>query len=164
MLLTGSWEKDVDYYKCFIHPLILKHFSYSGRLYHRKDDNTARFWINDKNIIKQFVDYGLLIGPKTNTIRIPKEIMNNKKLSIACLRGIFNTDGCVYRQYSKIYKNQRKHYSNYAVIEIKSKSQKLILQIKDILDKNKINTNKITKNKIDAYVLRITSQKMYQNS
>ena len=93
MLLTGSWEKDVDYYKCFIHPLILKHFSYSGRLYHRKDDNTARFWINDKNIIKQFVDYGLLIGPKTNTIRIPKEIMNNKKLSIACLRGIFNTDG-----------------------------------------------------------------------
>lgn len=159
MLITGSWEKDSQYYTSFVHPLILKHFGYSGRLYHRKDDNTARFWISDKKVIQQFVKYGLPIGPKTNTIKIPQNIMKNKKLSIACLRGVFNTGGCVYRRYSKQYKNHPKKYVNYAVIEFKVKSKVLLEQVKEILESVEIKTTSISKNKTDAYVLRITSQK-----
>lgn len=130
-------ELDVRYYESFINKSLIKNFSYSGRLYHRKDDNTARFWINDKDVIKWFINNGMPVGSKTKSIQIPSKIIKNRKLSIACLRGIFNTDGCVYRQYSKIYKSQHKHYSNYAVIEIKSKSRKLILQIKAILVREK---------------------------
>ena len=158
MLITGNWKNDSEYYRSFLHPIIMKNFGYSGRLYHRKDDNTARFWINNKDIIQYFVDNGLPVGPKAATIKIPHKIMINKRLSISCVHGIFNTDGCVYRRYSKQYKNHSKSYTNYAVVEFKVKSKALLIQIKYILESNEIKTNSIIKNKIDAYVLRITSQ------
>ena len=105
-----------------------------------------------------FVNLGLPIGLKVNKVEIPSQIINEIKLAVACVRGIFNTDGCVFRRYSKIYKGHKKHYSNYAVVEFKIKSEKLLYQIKDILTKINIKTTAVTKDKTGASVLRVTSQ------
>jgi intein/homing endonuclease len=160
ILITGSWDNDSEYYKIFIQPTMQSFFGYSGRLYHRKDDDSARYWITNKYIVNWFLNIGLPLSPKTDTIKIPNRLIENKKLAIACLRGIFNSDGCVFRRYSKQYKNHSKLYSNYAVIEIKVKSNELLNQIKEILSEIGIRTTIITKHtRTKAFVMRITSQK-----
>ena len=98
------------------------------------------------------------IGYKTNKVSIPNKILNSTKLSIACLRGIFNTDGSVYRMYSKMYAGQHKFYANYAVVEIKIKSEILIHQIESILIRLKFHPNKVRKGKTGAFLIRLTSQ------
>jgi len=100
----------------------------------------------------------LPIGYKTNKVSIPNKILNSTKLSIACLRGIFNTDGSVYRMYSKMYAGQHKFYANYAVVEIKIKSEILIHQIESILIRLKFHPNKVRKDKTGAFLIRLTSQ------
>lgn len=164
IVITGNWKTDLDYYRNFIHPTIKNNFCYRGILYHRKDDETARYFITHRKIINWFIKIGLPVGLKTEKVKIPGEIMMHTGLAMSCLRGIFNTDGCVYRRYSKQYKNHSKFYSNYANIEIKIKSRPLIIQIKKILNRCKIKTTAITKAKTDSSVIRVTSQPDVKNS
>jgi intein/homing endonuclease len=158
LLITGSSETDVENYREFIQSTMMRSFGKPGRLYERKDDNTIRYWMTNRKIVEWFVQFGLTVGPKIDRVEIPNQILQDEKLSIACLRGIFNTDGCVYRQFSKQYKGQSRHYSNYAVVEFKIRSEKLIGQIKEILNSLGIKTTVISKNKLKASVVRITSQ------
>jgi hypothetical protein len=158
LLITGNWVTDTDYYKEFIQPIINKAFGIPGRIYHRKDDNTVRYWITKRSIVDWFIRQGLSKGPKINRVVIPNKIFQDPSLAIACIRGIFNTDGCIYRRYSKQYKNHSKYYANYAVAEIRIKSEKLVNQISVILKTVGIKTTAVTKTKLGISVLRITSQ------
>ena len=158
VLFTGSWKKDQDYYGRIIRPIVIKYFGSFANLYHRKDKNTLVYRMYTKEIIEFFRSLGYKFGPKYDTVFIPKSIMSDKFLYISCLRGIFNSDGTIYRRYSKKYKNHPKHYSNYKVIQFKCNSKRLIKQIKIILNKLSINTNKISKTKENSYTFRITSQ------
>jgi intein/homing endonuclease len=158
LLITGSWEMDINYYEKFIQPVINKAFGIPGRIYHRKDDNTVRYWITKRSIIEWFIRQGLSKGPKINRVEIPDKIIQNVIFAMACIRGIFNTDGCIYRRYSKQYKSHSKYYANYAVAEIRIKSEKLMNQISDILKAIGIKPTAVTKTKLGLSVLRITSQ------
>ncbi|MFC1769385.1 LAGLIDADG family homing endonuclease, partial [Nanoarchaeota archaeon] len=102
-----------------------------------------------------FKYHGFPIGKK-RYISIPSSILSNTKYSIACVRGIFNTDGSIYSRYSKKYDNHAKHYI-LMNIEIKMTNKYIIYQIKSILDSLMIKTNNIRKNK-ESYVLKITHQ------
>ncbi len=153
---TGDWSKDFSYYQKIILSIILQNFNYAGRIYHRKD-NTVRYFIKRKEVIRFLLGLGYKFGPKANSVFIPESILNNKSMSLACVRGIFNTDGGFYKRYSRKYKNHKKLYSNYNVAQIKSNSKKLLEQIKYILNRENINSNKIIKDK-NAYVFRITNQ------
>ena len=154
---TGSWINDSQYYKEIINNIIKTNFKANLRMYRRKEDNTIRVIISNKKVINFLKSLGYTFGPKTNSVYIPNKIIKNKELSLACLRGIFNTDGCIYRRYSKKYNRHKKIYSNYKVIQFKSNSNRLIKQIKFILYRENISTNKITQDN-RAYVLRITTQ------
>ena len=158
ILFTGSWEKDSDYYQRIIKDISYKYFKYGIRIYHRKDDNTVRFFITNKNAISFLIALGYNFGPKSETVFILSVIFNNKNCSLACIRGIFNTDGCIYKRYNKMYRNHKKLYSKYKVVQFKSNSYLLIKQIDLILKRENILVNKIIKDK-KASVLRITSQK-----
>lgn len=159
LLITGNWETDRKYYEQTLMKSFKENFQYDANLYHRKDDNTARLWVYDKSVVSFFIQIGLKVGPKKD-ITIPKKIFQKKRNLISCIRGIFNTDGSVYSRYSKKYKRHAKKYTNYAVTEFKSKSKKLIKQIKNSLQKIGIKTTVISKPKgKSTSVVRITSQK-----
>jgi hypothetical protein len=69
---------------------------------------------------------GIPYGEKKERIEIPKSILEtkNKEIYRACIRGLFDTDGCV---------NIVKSKKNYPIISFTIKSKKLIEQTKDML-------------------------------
>jgi intein/homing endonuclease len=82
-----------------------------------------------KQLGKVLFNMGFPRTNKCHTVTIPYRILKNKRLSIACLRGIFDTDGCL-----TIKKRYRiKPY--YPTITFVSASKDLILQISILLDK-----------------------------
>ena len=157
VVFTGAWEKDYPYYKNIIQPILIKNFNISGTINHRKDDNSLRFRIFRQPIFSFLLETGFNFGPKSNNVRIPEKIVNNTLLHKAFLRGLFNTDGTIYRRYSKRYGTHSKLYSNYKVIQFKSASKELIEQVRLILSNLNLNPNRIIKSR-DAWVCRITSQ------
>lgn len=158
IVITGDWETDEDYYRHFLQPTLQEKFGIPGNIYHRKDNDTVCYWITTGDVISWFVNLGLPVGPKIDKVAIPDAVMHETGLAAACIRGVFNTDGCVYRRYSKQYKSHTRPYLNHAVVEFKIRSERLIRQIKDVLTALDIKTTVVSKNKIDAWVVRITSQ------
>lgn len=76
-------------------------------------------------------------------------MLNDKENQISCIRGLFDTDGSIYRRYKT---------KKYAVVQFKLMSDYAINQIKETLNKLDIYTTKI--GLADSYyVVRITSQK-----
>lgn len=77
----------------------------------RKEMSVIALIISSKQLVKFLVGKNdLTIGNKVkNQIRIPSWIMTKKCWQAACLRGLFDTDGCVYLDNhvinKKVYKN-----------------------------------------------------------
>jgi len=67
-----------------------------------------------------------------------------------------DTDGSIYRRYNKKYNKHTKVY-DYGVVQLKMNSRTVIEQVKRVLEKNGIKSNKITQAG-DCYLTRITSQ------
>lgn len=158
LLLYTGHTHDFDYYKQIIQPIFIKEFGLNGSIFHRSKNrgNCLDYWVYSKNVFKWFKDIGFPVGKKL-ILNIPKMIMKDNELAIACVRGIFNTDGSIYPRYSKQYSMHAKKY-NYLNIEFKMNSFEVISQIKEILERNNIRTSKIRKNKKSA-VLNIHDQK-----
>ena len=154
ILLTGHTHDD-KYYEKTIRPIFKKEFGINGCIRYKKKDNVVRFETNSKRIFDFLHNMGFPIGLKGN-IKIPKNIFENNDLAICCIRGIFDTDGSIYKRYSKKYKNHAKKY-DYKNIQFKMSSKNIIYQIKDILNRNNIITSNIRKNK-ETFVLMIHRQ------
>ncbi len=154
-LLTGHLKHDIDYYVNVIRPIIRGEFGTFGYLQKRPKRNCI-YLVMGGLVFYFLKEIGLPIGKKIQ-IQIPRIILQNKEFSKACVRGIFDTDGSIYRRYSKQYKNHPRFY-NYLVIQFKLNSKKVIEQIKQILDRYGILSNRIIQ-ETNAYVLRVTNQK-----
>jgi hypothetical protein len=158
VLFTGNWKNDKEYYEEKIVPTIRQAFGGHRKIYHREDDNSLRYVLCDKEIVKFFIALGLPVGIKGNRIRVPSEILADDQLVRACIRGIFNTDGSVYRRYSKRYSGHAHAYRNYAVIQFKMESRNAIRFLKTQLEQRGIKVNRITK-VLNCSVIRVTEQK-----
>ncbi len=154
-LLTGHTH-DEPYYRKALQSILKKEFDVVGYIRFKRKDNVTRFETMSKKVFDFFKNFGFPIGLKKRLV-IPDIIIEDDKLSLSCVRGIFDTDGSIYRRYSKNYKRHTKLY-NYQVIQIKLNSKIVIRQIKKILERNNIKTNKIICDK-KSFVLRITNQK-----
>jgi len=85
------------------------------------------------------IQKGLKIGNKTsNNVKIPEWIFKNKKFVIYFLRGLFDTDGCVYRK-----------YANYAQLQFKFAGINLIKDTKKALEFLGFNPTRIIKDSSD---------------
>ena len=154
-ILTGHIKNDYLYYEMTIRPIIIKNFENRGYL-------TKRIKYNALVLVMSHSIYDFLKSldfptGKKREIKIPVKIFLNQRFAIACVRGIFDTDGSIYRKYSKMYEGHKRIYEG-LTIEIKLNSKYLIEQINSVLAKESIKTNKITNYK-KAYRLRITDQK-----
>ena len=158
LLLYTGHTHDFEYYEEIMQPIFIKEFGTRGYIKNRskKRGQCMDYWVYSKRIFQWFKDFGFPVGKKIK-LEIPKNIMENNELSIACVRGIFNTDGSIYPRYSKKYKGHAKKY-NYKNIEFKMNSSEVIHQIKEILERNGIKTSNIRKNR-KCSVLNIHDQR-----
>lgn len=151
---------DREHYTNFIRPTFIKYFGIKGSLTNRKTCNAVQFHMKSKRPFDYFNALGLPIGHKQFDLKIPLKILENNVFALSCVKGIWDTDGSIYRRYSKIYRSQKKHYPNYAIMELKMKAN-VVNDVKKILEANNISCNRIVQND-GEYVLRITNQKMIQ--
>ena len=133
-----------------------KKFNCRGRLFIRKD-NSTRYHIRSRKVFEFLKNLGFPVGKKGPTLQMPKIILSNNKLSLARIRGLWNTDGSIYRRYTKQYKNHARLYDNYLVMELKMTAPKLIRQVREILELNKIQTTNIF-HRHNFYVLKVCKQ------
>lgn len=140
-----------------MNPIFQKEFGKSGRLYKRKNTKCLLFWVGNKKAIDFFIRLGFPIGKKSKNLKVMPLINGDTNLMKACIRGIFNTDGSIYRRYSRKYPGHSKVYANYAVIQFKMKSSVLLEQVRSLFRSMNFKPNKISKVN-DVHVLRLTSQ------
>lgn len=116
--ITGDPISDKEYYEKHLKNLFKKLYGLDVRL--RKWSRAYGFQICSKELLDFKKKLGLPMGPKIN-IRIPLWIRKDKKFMVACLRGIFDTDGTFYIE--------KKYGRGYPRIQIRSTSPKLIEDI-----------------------------------
>jgi len=122
------WElrgalNEKDYYDNNVVPLIQSIFNgkYTAKFRNGGKNGCYGVQVSKIEITSFFLDYGFKYGTKTYTVRIPEYIkLSPKKIKLAFLRGLFDTDGCL-----RFDKNRTKR-NYYPKIEFGSASRKLI--------------------------------------
>ena len=131
--------KTDEEYSLYVRNLIEILFRLNASLIVLKDHSTLEVIVSSKNLVVFLNNLGLPIGNKIKQeIDIPDWIKKNREFSKKCIRGIFDTDGCVY-----IDKHQRKDHSYSSInVAITSASPKLLDSIYLILLKDGFNPTK----------------------
>lgn len=127
--VTGDANLDKDYLVNRLAPLARKLFGATANPSFRKDSNAIILNIYSKFAFSLLTErFEFVPGEKTLTVKIPEEILVSKKSFIyAAIRGIADTDGCVYIDERNIY---RKPYGR---IHLVTYSKPLFSQLKEIL-------------------------------
>ncbi len=97
-----------------------------------KKDGRSNIVVSATNLVKFLEKMGIKKGNKvTNQIDVPDWIFEKKGYQASCLRGLFDTDGCVYKH---SYKVAGKGYS-YLKMSFRNYSIPLVKSIKRMLEK-----------------------------
>jgi len=121
-LLRGHIEDDKQHYIEGVKPIFKKLYGIDISLREMSSTRVFGFQIWSNELVKLKEKLGLPTGPKTS-IEIPKIFLKNGVLRAAVLRGIFDTDGCVYLE--------KKNGKLYPRLEIKTISFPLASQLKE---------------------------------
>lgn len=91
----------------------------------RKNDKALDIRFSSRVISECFINMGIIAKNKS----IPPWILENKDFKIACLRGLFDTEGSIS---FKIYKGKGKK-SIYKQLNFRNKNEKIMLFVRDTL-------------------------------
>jgi intein/homing endonuclease len=154
--LRGHIEDDKPHYIQRVKPIFK--FLYGIDVSLRKMPSTRVFgfqiWSDD--FVKFKNNLGLPLGEKLE-IGIPKVFLKNKELKIAVVRGIFDTDGCVYLE-----KKNHKLYPRMEITTISSVLANQLLIIFISLDfRATVHKMKGIGNRKDYYKVVIRGDKMF---
>ena len=97
--VVGDARNDKDFLEKFVSNLINKKFDSKIGIYKRENTIHLRSY---KKSFSEFENLGLEVGKKSKPT-IPIWIKKNKKFLCLFLRGIFDTDGCIFWDKRKIY-------------------------------------------------------------
>jgi DNA-binding transcriptional regulator WhiA len=93
--------------------------------------NTIKLRYYSKQLVKELnKKYGIPIGKKKYNLKIPKEL-SKKNLKISFIRGVFDTDGSIY-----------KHHKNRITIEICSRDEIFLEELNKLLKELKFKVSK----------------------
>jgi len=97
--ISGDSRYDQEYFD-YLSKLVYELFNIHPTIYSEKNKNTFYLLICSKDICSFLnKEFKIKFGDKIrNKMIIPIQIINRKELSIACLRGIIDTDGSVSRR------------------------------------------------------------------
>ncbi len=155
--LRGHIEDDKPHYINRIKPIFKNLYGIDISLREMPSTRVFGFQIWSNELVKFKQELGLLLGPKTKIV-IPPQFLSNKELKIAVIRGIFDTDGCVYLE--------RKNHKLYPRMQIVTISLPLAEQLKyefinlglrATIHKNGIGIG----NKKDSYATTIRGNEMF---
>jgi hypothetical protein len=129
--ITLNHRDDKEYCELVI-KLIEKLFNIKPSVYHDAKNSVNDIVISRTELVKFLVSLGLPIGNKVKQkIDIPIWIRRSKDFLVACIRGLIDTDGCVfvhsYKIKNKIYQYKKLAFSN--------RSKPLIKTVYDSLKK-----------------------------
>jgi hypothetical protein len=158
--LRGHIEDDRLHYIQRIKPLFKNLYGVDINLREMLSTRVFGFQIWSNELVKFKQKLGLEIGPKLN-VKIPDIFLNNEKLKISVVRGIFDTDGCVYLE--------KKNNKLYPRIEIFTISSILAQQLLDTLTELGFRTtkylsekaNRIERNKQLGYKISVRGEEMF---
>src|SRR3989344_7107211 len=103
--LTGNAILDEEYLKSHLVSIVKRYFpSARPSFSYRNDENTLQLRFYSLELANFLLSLGFLPGIKTRTVKIPSIIEQDKKLLYATIRGIFDTDGCLFLDKRKKYK------------------------------------------------------------
>ncbi|MDO8663521.1 MAG: LAGLIDADG family homing endonuclease [Candidatus Wildermuthbacteria bacterium] len=109
---------DDKVYGKYVISLVKKLFNVPVGVYHCEKDSVIDLVVSRSKLVRYCTErLGLKIGSKVRQqVDIPAWIKRNKKYSIACVRGLIDTDGCVfrhkYRVNGKLYAYNKLSFSN----------------------------------------------------
>ena len=127
--ITLNSIKDKEYSK-YVYNICNKLFRVFPAIRQRKNKNALIVSLAGTSIVDFLVDNGLIRGNKLkNGLKIPDWILTKKAYKVACVRGLVDTDGCIFVHTHKI---SGKEYRNIS-LSFASYSPKLISQVLDIL-------------------------------
>lgn len=116
--ITLNSKDDKDYIK-FVYKLIKKLFNKNPNILKRKNAMASVIYISSMNLVDYLVRLGLKKGNKVKLqVDIPDWIKNNLEFSKACVRGLIDTDGCIfnhsYKVKNKIYNYKKMVFTSYS--------------------------------------------------
>ena len=130
MGISGDKNLDKDYLY-YLSKIIKNNFSFTNpHLYHRKDECTLVLKTYSKELFQYFKFLGFNPGLKSKSVKIPSIILNNNKFMKVTVKGIFDTDGCVF------FDNRKEYRNPYPRITLQIASLPLIKQLESYLSKN----------------------------
>jgi len=97
-----SFNKIDKAYAEFVERLVRKLFSISPSINYRRVENAGNVVISSSNVVELLMQHGIKIGDKTKWEKTPDWIWQNKLYQVAYLRGLMDTDGCVYHHKYKV--------------------------------------------------------------
>lgn len=102
ILITGH-SREFEYYETIIRPIFVKLFDVRGYLYKRRGQNTLRFITKSRRIYEFLKLAGMPEGTKnkSETFAIPNWITANPDFTKACIRGLTDTDGAVFKSHGR---------------------------------------------------------------
>lgn len=117
-------------YISYVSSLIKRLFNVNPKIFKHKKYRAVDIVVHRKNLVEYCVKLGLNIGDKIRqNLDIPNWIKENKNFSIACVRGLVDTDGCFFNH---SYKSNGKNY-HYTKIAFTNRNKILIESVKKIL-------------------------------
>lgn len=129
--ITLNSEADREYIY-FVSLLEKELFGETPKVYKRKDSKALVLYYNGTFLIKYLLSIGLKTGNKVRQqVDAPNWIKNSPKYSMACIRGLMDTDGGVFLHR---YRVNRKEYV-YKKICFTNRSVPLLIFVKKTLEK-----------------------------
>ncbi|MEK6963893.1 MAG: LAGLIDADG family homing endonuclease [Nanoarchaeota archaeon] len=131
--LTIAFHKDEKDYLIYVKKLVEEYFKYRFCVSELKNEFLVRN--NSVFVGKKLIEVGLKPGNKVRMgVVIPEWIQEDPFLLKQCVRGIFDTDGCIYRK-----------YAHYAQIQFKFGSQKTTKSVREALLRLNFNPTYLSK-------------------
>ncbi len=132
IFITGDSKLDRDYLTKRMASIVKNLFDVNSCIYFRKDKRAMTLNLFSKRVFALFTRrFGFVAGNKTYTVEIPEEILQaGEEFVFPTIRGIFDTDGCVFFDKRKPYKNP------YPRVTLQIASKPLFLQLKTFLEKH----------------------------
>lgn len=100
--ITLDSKTDLEYAK-YLKTAIKEHFGVVATMSFRKNARALDLTISSVLFSKQMVRFGMVEGNKLQEgLHIPEWVISSRVYTQAFLRGLFDTDGCVYSELKKI--------------------------------------------------------------
>ena len=117
--ITLHIRDDIEYAN-HVRKIIIHLFKLNPSVWKRVNRTVVVVGISRVKIVKFFLDMGFCIGDKVRQqVSVPEWIKSEKKYIKACLRGLFDTDGCFFidkhKYKNKIYKSGGMNFTNRSI-------------------------------------------------